>query len=1704
MIWRLLLQGLLLVASVASAEPAVYEAEPNDTPAEANPIAGAVSLYGAMADNDQDGFVWTVSDEGALKRWTFELVGIPGKLTIAEVVRVDYADNGVDVAGARKLMKMGTRDGLTPSLARDLLFEPGRYLIGLAYGGSGTGAFRPPAAGLSFGGDGQPSEADAPDPEPGAYRFHIREGARLLTSKNPGARESREKAQSIRLGREFATFESRASSWYEFSFDPEDARQRWDIRAQVPVGRELEARLTNADGEVLTTTTADDRGLLVFPDLAPQPGPFFVELKSGSEGLIHAIASEPVGVRTAGEEAEPNGEWKYANRVDLSQPVSGRISTKGETDFFLFSLDEPTADQLLELRIEGTPAQDLEFCLYSGERTRVQCRRSAAPVELPGLVLSSGIWGIGVARAGDGMEYTIRMTGQGAIEPGTEAEPNDAIEFASGVPANHRVKGKLNGDESDFFRFTVVSEPQLWRFQVIGENVSEVAYYDGAGKQQARVRPDPGQQRFRLENLFLLPGQHYLKVSGRDGGSYTVLARALGPPDPDGEREPNNDARRTQHLGIGQTRNGLLVQSDDRDHYRFFLANWDHISLGVEPPADGQVHADIKWYGKPLARRKPAGPGEPISISGLFPPGDYQVILQPTQTSDAEYHLSLQRRARFSCPADCEPEGMRSLHYAPPLPASLAFADGAIPRPAPEPLSVALEMILDAREVSAYRNSGQKLTGAISIVNNGPAALEAKLDAATSDYRWQLLLGQHEIDVPPDGETRVPLEVQVPADAWGDAPVRLSVRARDASGAQQETFREIAVDREAAPVNAGRHWPVPEALRGGMNAAWSAHGGRLEGQYPTALGHRFEQVIDGKSVGGNGMAARGGWDAATPWSLTVKLAGDRDVPVSGIALNHFGASSPFTNIRTATLFLSQDGTTFREVLEIETQPFNTEQFFELGEPVLARFARLRVDATFEREFGRGGISLGEFKIIARPGHDLSGGDGFNLADPALGGHVVWADPPISVHWDHTILTETEEKPSARLRAGQNLEWVVGFHDARAARIARLEWVESPVSATEHRFANVAVSTSMESPVGPWTPLAGWTLNAGGKSTLELEQPAWARFVRFAATGPDSLQWRAAPETLRILERATGEDYRSILGEWGHGRSEAFYEAQHGVDPEYALAPGDNQSRAAAALLTPGVGVAGEVALGKREHWYRLKMPQGLNRLSVTLGGDPTVRTALALEDDAGTRVPLVRKNLTSARRHEFEAVVTSGADYFFRVVEPPRNVVFAWDTSASVNAYLPTIFNSLATFSSQVVPGREAVNLVPFGEGPLLRDWYDQPYVLQTILNDYPRTSSSSAAESTLETAARLLGPMAGTKAIVLITDAATNRDAGMWQEMRTVRPQIFAVGIGGTLAADEEQDRLQDWANVSGGYYTHLVYDGEMEVAFDRAATMLRRPAGYTLQVETEFREAPGPGSLTVVSGASANGGIGPGGTAVELILDASGSMLQRMDGKRRIDIAREVLTEAVLQHIPAGTPVALRVFGHKEPNACRSDLEMPLAPLDPAAAASVIDGIEAMNLARTPIADSLAAVQGDLEAAKGSAAIVLVTDGEETCEGEPGAVIQALQEQGMDVNLNIVGFAIDDLELEAQFQSWAEQGAGRYFSASDQGGLSKSLREALQVPYTVYDSGGQVVAEGLVDGDPVELKQDQYRVEVLTSPIQTFDPVTVLGERAVKLSLD
>jgi hypothetical protein len=204
------------------------------------------------------------------------------------------------------------------------------------------------------------------------------------------------------------------------------------------------------------------------------------------------------------------------------------------------------------------------------------------------------------------------------------------------------------------------------------------------------------------------------------------------------------------------------------------------------------------------------------------------------------------------------------------------------------------------------------------------------------------------------------------------------------------------------------------------------------------------------------------------------------------------------------------------------------------------------------------------------------------------------------------------------------------------------------------------------------------------------------------------------------------------------------------------------------------------------------------------------------------------------------------------------------------------------------------------------------------------------------------------------------------------------------------------------------------------------------------------------------------PAGGSVVIVLDASGSMLQRIGTERRIDMAKKAVSQLVQKDLPDEVLFSLRVFGHKEKDSCRTDVEIAFAHLNRAQAAATVASIEAMNLAKTPIGATLAAVADDLATQPGPHVVILLTDGEETCGGDPAAVIQSMVDSGIDVRVNIVGLAIDELMLRETFQQW-EDWTQSHLDAKNSEELLSGLTGPSINP-TSAGSGGAVVASGAV----------------------------------------
>ncbi|MCC6272716.1 MAG: VWA domain-containing protein [Deltaproteobacteria bacterium] len=210
-----------------------------------------------------------------------------------------------------------------------------------------------------------------------------------------------------------------------------------------------------------------------------------------------------------------------------------------------------------------------------------------------------------------------------------------------------------------------------------------------------------------------------------------------------------------------------------------------------------------------------------------------------------------------------------------------------------------------------------------------------------------------------------------------------------------------------------------------------------------------------------------------------------------------------------------------------------------------------------------------------------------------------------------------------------------------------------------------------------------------------------------------------------------------------------------------------------------------------------------------------------------------------------------------------------------------------------------------------------------------------------------------------------------------------------------------------------------------------------------------------------------------IEYILDVSGSMNALSGGEKRIDAAKKSLT-AMVQGIPDGTIVALRLYSHRVPPADKAkscqdtELVIPFGPINKPQFLSVVNA--ASPLGQTPIAYSLEQAANDFVLGADEAqTIILVSDGEESCGGDPVAVAKALIAKGFKLKINVIGF---DVDANAKNQLAAIAGAtgGQYFDAKDSASLTGTLQKLTQESLVIQKAGSSVYGEEIRGGDNYE----------------------------------
>lgn len=228
--------------------------------------------------------------------------------------------------------------------------------------------------------------------------------------------------------------------------------------------------------------------------------------------------------------------------------------------------------------------------------------------------------------------------------------------------------------------------------------------------------------------------------------------------------------------------------------------------------------------------------------------------------------------------------------------------------------------------------------------------------------------------------------------------------------------------------------------------------------------------------------------------------------------------------------------------------------------------------------------------------------------------------------------------------------------------------------------------------------------------------------------------------------------------------------------------------------------------------------------------------------------------------------------------------------------------------------------------------------------------------------------------------------------------------------------------------------------------------PTATGADAPTTVPESSSPPTDTTTIFRPAEGEAAQVTTNIQLVFDASGSMAQRIGGETKIQAARRAM-ERIIDTLPDNPDlnVGFRVFGHEgdsseaqKARSCQSTAL--LAPMQGVNKALLRQQAQAWQpTGWTPISLALQRAGEDFQAGENVRnVIIMVTDGEETCGGDPCAVAKALAESQAEVRIDVVGFGLTP-DVAKTLRCIAENSGGVYTDAQNGDALVQTLEELI-----------------------------------------------------------
>ncbi len=219
------------------------------------------------------------------------------------------------------------------------------------------------------------------------------------------------------------------------------------------------------------------------------------------------------------------------------------------------------------------------------------------------------------------------------------------------------------------------------------------------------------------------------------------------------------------------------------------------------------------------------------------------------------------------------------------------------------------------------------------------------------------------------------------------------------------------------------------------------------------------------------------------------------------------------------------------------------------------------------------------------------------------------------------------------------------------------------------------------------------------------------------------------------------------------------------------------------------------------------------------------------------------------------------------------------------------------------------------------------------------------------------------------------------------------------------------------------------------------------------------------------------PKKTRILFLIDGSGSMNAKWENSVRMTVAKQLLTKMV-DSLKAhkNLEMALRVYGHqfpnKENNCTDSKLEVGFAPGNSDQIKKRIKAITPKG--NTPITYSLEQSAKDFPADPHSRnVIIIITDGLESCKGDPCKASLALQKKRIFLKPFVIGIGATE-DFQKQFEC-----VGQYYNAADIRTFQNVLDDVVTTTLSKTTVSVELKDE---DGKPVETNVNMTFINTVT----------------------